>query len=106
MELATPLQPTVLSMASPPARDLQSPYIDPPTIPLPDSPLEETFTILSPNDPPGLETQESNIDRIKRELESTRRQVHEGEQALSDLRESVEEVRRCLGSHIEETRIS
>jgi hypothetical protein len=106
MELATPLQPTVLSMPSPPARCLQSPYVDPPTIPLPESPLEETFTIPDPDDPPGAETQELNIDRIKRELEFTRRQVHEGEQALCDLRESVEEMRRSLGDHIEETGIS
>jgi hypothetical protein len=90
MELATPLQPSILLFASPLATS-QGQYTDPPSIPLPDSP--SCSPPMSPGGSvSGTQLRQVDVERLERELEAAREHVQESWRTLNELRLCVEEL--------------
>jgi hypothetical protein len=101
MELASPLEASATLPPSTPLEHAESPYIDPPSIPLPPSPLLSRSPSLSPsssallNEPQSFQiSKEAQIERIEEELTNARRDLEEKENALNDLQAIVEDLRR------------
>lgn len=99
MELATPLRPSALLPITSTLPDrAESSYVDPPSIPLPLSPVLGS----TPSSVPEILLQlpssrplspAAHVERVENELAATRRQLQEGEDAVSQLRYVVENLR-------------
>jgi hypothetical protein len=98
MELATPLPPSSILPPSPPApAEDASPYVDPPSIPLPTSP--ELYDMIRRLASPGGESHpplESTLERLERELATANCQIEEGENEYGHLQCVVEDLRQPL----------
>jgi hypothetical protein len=109
MELATPLHAsTILPTNNTLIGNIESPYIDPPSVPLPPSPLSFNSPLLSPISstplvqyPRPLQqpqssriSKEAQIDRIENELLDARRDLEDKDNALNELRAVVDGLRR------------
>jgi hypothetical protein len=104
-ELATPWRAADILPAHTPPRDARSPYIDPPSIPLPPSPLSSNSRSLSPlpsapliRNPQPLwqppSSTEDGIRRIENELMDARRDLLQKEAALNELRLAVDDLQQ------------
>jgi hypothetical protein len=96
MDLASPLHPTSLLALE----HNESQYIDPPAIPLPQSPVPG-FTYSPPplessSGPDPQTTEEANLKRVEEELDKERRRLEGGENALSELRGIVDVLQRQI----------
>jgi len=98
MDLVSPLRPTSLL-------PLESHEIDPPSIPLPQSPVPGSPTEPVPSslefvDGPDLScpktAEEANLKRVEKELNDEKRRLDGGENALSELRDIVEDLQRQI----------
>lgn len=106
MDLATPLRASTLLPENHVSETQESPYIDPPSIALPPSPLSSQSPELSPvpllsflPSPSALSggqaqtSKESQIERIERELADARQDLVEKEHALFELQTVVANLR-------------
>ena len=106
VELATPFPASAILPANAPVVQARSPYIDPPSIPLPPSPILTESTPSSPI-PSAISKQprssrkskETQIGLIESALVDARRDLEEKESALDDLRALVGELRQQVVSH-------
>jgi len=109
MELSTPLPPTSLLPASPLASNA-SPYVEPPSIPLPPSP--ELFDVVLQHSPPlSVElpyspptaaaahfqsTTDYTLEHLERELAAANEQLEGGEHEYQYLQNLAEDLRRQI----------
>ncbi|KAI6154883.1 hypothetical protein BKA82DRAFT_309678 [Pisolithus tinctorius] len=94
MELATPLQPTMLlSMQS---HDTPPEPIDPSLIPLPFSPVRTSSPTVSPRFVSSQSPTPADIQRVEDALTTARENLAQKENALAQLRMEVEDLRRQI----------
>lgn len=109
MDLATPLQEFGLLLSSPLSINQGSPYVDPPSIPLPPSPpspeplrlpdMDPTL-VSKPNTEPPRPSQtrspsrDARIVRIEDDLVAARQDLEEKERALDELRGVLDGLHR------------
>ncbi|KAI6024654.1 hypothetical protein BKA83DRAFT_214604 [Pisolithus microcarpus] len=94
MELATPLQPTLLLSARSP--DTLPEPIDPSLIPLPFSPVRTSSPSVSPQCVSSHSPTFSDIQRVQDALTTAKENLAQKENALAQLRAEVEDLRRQI----------
>ena len=101
IELSAPLHASALPPASIQLAQAGTPYVDPPSIPLPPSPRSFDIQPLSPIllfKYPQLsrKSTEEHIEQIEGDLVDARRDLAEKQNALNDLQTIVEDLRRKI----------